>query len=364
MEWLDRLRESLEEIREHGFVVRRADARKVAVSLQQMSLMLENGISPGYALQILADTQDEPYLMHVFRELHRLVSTRGYSIASAMAVYGDVFPASTQMLVQAGEQSGDMAARLKRAAALLEKSAALVAQVKHAVTSPLITAIAGSILIYCVCTMVLPRFLALYDDMDVELPLISQVVIFVVKVMNHPITFILLLAALVALYVQRRRLKQTLFELAVTTPVAKRFVGSLLCAQLCDLLAGLTRDGVPVVRALHLMVRTTPFELHSKQLERVRLHIEQTGNFAEALGLVPYFPVMLTSMATVAEESGSVPALLQSASNVMEQQVDTVLTQLVNILEPIVICAMGVVMCFFFVGMFLPVYSILSKLGG
>ena len=78
---------------------------------------------------------------------------------------------------------------------------------------------------------------------------------------------------------------------------------------------------------------------------------------------VSYFPSMLTTVATVGQEVGNLDTLLGSMSNILEQEVDMTIRSIVTLLEPIMICGLGIITAFFFVGLFMPVYGMLSDIG-
>ena len=116
-----------------------------------------------------------------------------------------------------------------------------------------------------VIKLVFPRFVALYAQLSLKLPLISKLIFLVVGALAHPLTMVLGLGALVAVIVHRRALRQELFDLLLWLPLTRPLVGKLLCASLCENLAYLYKDGVPVQRALEMLASTTPFAAHRWQ---------------------------------------------------------------------------------------------------
>lgn len=337
-------------------------ARTVAVLLQQLALLLENGISAGAALEVISSQQTHPRLINVMEAVTDRICSRGWSLSSAMASYPDIFPASTIMLTRAGETAGDLAARLRKAGQLLERSANLQAQVRQALTSPMITVGAGMLILFSVVKFVMPKFLGLYQQMNLELPALSKLVIGFVHLVNHPIFLLLLALAVGLIWWFRVELGERLFELAVGLPVVGNWIGVVLCSQFCDILASLHREGVPLGQAITMLARTAPRRLHRRYLELVRDRLNSEGSISDSIALVPYFPRMMTSICTVGEESGSLDELLGSLSRLLEQQVQVVILQVVTMIEPLVISAIGVVTAVLFVGMFLPVYGVLARL--
>ncbi len=350
--------------RYHDFEIQmaRANDHDVAVSLQQMAVMLKAGINPGRTFTVLAEQSTNRAIRHAFEDIAAQVLDKGWSFSDALSRHPRVFPAEVLLLARAGEESGDLADRLMRASEMLERKYNLLCKVKQALTSPLITCVACVGVLFGITKFVLPRFLGLYDQMDAKLPAISKVVIGVVNVINSPL-FLLLIVGLIALVVAKRAwLQQRAFEMAVNNPVTRYLVGSLLAAQFVDVLETMQRDGIPLQRGLQLMRSTSPFRTYSNQLSVMCERLEQEGSLAEAVQVVPYFPRMISSMLIVGEETGELQDLLSASRRMLEEQNEVVLTQIVTVVEPAVIGMMGVAMGFLCVGMFLPIYGLLEKL--
>jgi type IV pilus assembly protein PilC len=341
----------------------RVNKKSVAVFLDQLALMIENGLSPGVAIDSLAEQQDDPRFGKILDDICNKVHT-GSDLSAAFGLYPDLFPPTTLVLVRAGEEGGDIAGRLRRASTLLQRQLDFQSRVKHAVTSPLITAGACGLVLFLVVKLVFPRFVALYQQMDLEFPAISRVVFTFVEFLNHPITMLLIVAGIVASIMFRKELTQKLLNFLLWFPWTQPVVGKILCASLCETLAYLHRDGVPVHRALHMITVTTPFEVHRNKLENAKRILTVTGSLSEALESMVYFPRVFHSMLAVGEESGSMDELLSANQKLMEEEIDHLVGQITAMLEPLVICGMGICMAILFIGMFLPIYGILSKLGG
>ncbi len=337
--------------------------RAVAVLLQQLALLLENGVPPGAALNVLQAQQSHPRLVRTLDIILDRVCKHGWSLSSSLATFPDVFPPTAIMLVKAGETGGDLAGRLRKAGELLERSANLSARIGQALTGPAITIAAGFLILLCIVKFVMPRFLGLYHQMNLELPLLSKIVIGLVGAVNHPAFIVLFLLTLAVLWHFRRELSERVFEMALHAPVVGPWIGVVLCKQFCDIIASLHREGVTLNQSLTMLARTSPHRLHRRYLEAARDRLVLEGSISQAVSTIPYFPSMVSNLCQVGEESGSLDLLLESLARLLEQQVEVVVTQLVTILEPVVVCAIGVVTAILFVGMFLPVYGVLSSLG-
>lgn len=336
---------------------------RLAVCLGQLALMLRSGISVGESIAILVEQTEHPQLREALEGVETMVCSHGWRLSQAMEKFPDVFPPYAVMMTRSGEESGSLDARLLRASQLLERTEHLRNRVKGALTSPLMTAGASLLVLLFVVKFVLPKFVSLYASMEMEFPFITRIMLAIVSFFDHPLTLFAGGCFLAAAYLSRVQIRHALFELAVRTPWVKNIVGSFLGAEFCEIVAFLYRDGVPIDRVLAMMARSAENPMHRANLENMLRTLQATGDFSRALLEVPYFPATVSGMATVAEESGDLYRMLKAVGNLMEQKNEMLLFQLVTLIEPLTIAFLGVVMGFFFIAMFVPVYGMLNQMG-
>lgn len=337
----------------------RVDPRSVTLFLGHYSLMMDTGISQVEILDSLRKQQEDPRFEQILDDLASKVFA-GASLSQAMSLHS-CFPSSIVLLVRAGETGGDLVGRLRRAAGLLEKSDELRNKVKSVLIGPTITVIASAIMLVGIVKFVLPQFVGMYDQMEMELPAISQAVFKVISLVNNPLTLLAVVVLGILLLAFRASLRERAFLWGVSLPWTRGVVGSVLCTSACDTLACLHRDGVPLHQALGLMVDSAPFQLHRSRLKEAKKRLIETGSLAEAFRAVEYFPSIFITMLVVGEESGGMEKLLLSCGRYLEDETDLILEQFSAVIEPIVMACLGVCMTFLFVGMFLPIYGLLDK---
>lgn len=337
--------------------------KRVIVFLEQLALMIESGLAPATALESLVQQESDPRFARALRHILQRIQG-GVGLTASFAMYPELFPTTTIVLLRAGEEGGDIAGRMRRAAQLLQKQLDFRTRLKQAVSSPLTTAAICGVVIVLVIKLVFPKFISMYREMELEFPAVSNLVFSLVEFIDHPLTLALLAGSLVASVIFRRQLKQKCLDLLLWFPLTQPIVGKILCASLCETLAYLHKDGVPVQRALHMLTETTEFEAHRIRLRRAKRILTYTGSLSEAMHPVDYFPPVFHSMLAVGEESGNMDQLLAANQRLMEEEIDHLIRSITAMLEPMIICLMGLAMAVLFIGMFLPIYGILSKLGG
>lgn len=338
--------------------------KTISVALQLMAIMLESGVGMTEVFNAVRMQMDDVVFEKTLEDIEYKVTRQGWKLSQACAQYPQIFPPYCILFIQAGEATGDLASRLRRAGELMERNDALMRQVKSAMTAPLLTVTVAAIILYACVKFVMPRFIEMYAGMNVQLPQITQIVIQIVSICNHPLFFISLITGAVILKSYWTEIQERLFARALQIPLFERWIGIVLGAQFCDILGSLVKEGVSLVKAVQMIAQTAPFRTHRNYLKKFHAALLEEGDFAESMANVTYFPSMLTTVAAVGQEIGNLDTLLGSLNRILEQEVDMTIRSIVTLLEPIMICGLGVITAFFFVGLFLPVYGMLSDIGG
>lgn len=326
-----------------------------------MAMLIDSGVPLTETFSAVRIGGGQPQLARVLCEIEGQVS-RGASLSQAFALHPKVFPPQCAMFIRAAEMSGDLAGRLRAAGDLMERQARLRSRVGSALLGPSLTLMAGSVLLLLTVHFVMPRFAAMYAGLNLKLPWLTQCLLAGMAVVNHW-AFWLLLGALIYYGVRARAvLAEKVFDFLVERRPFRRWIGCLLAAEFCDVLASLVRNGVPIVQSLRMLSETAPYRTHRRHLRTAHDELLQEGDLAKALGIVPYFPPVLTSLAAVADEAGSLEVMLASTSRLLAQEVELTLDSVVRLLEPLMVCGLGMTMAVFFVAMFWPVYDLVRHL--
>lgn len=341
-----------------------ADPHAVSVALSQMSFMFQSGVPIGDCLESMARQSVDPLVRQAFEGVAQSVLFHGHSLSLSMSRYPRVFSPAVMLLVRAGEESSDMGERLQRASDMLDRKHQLRMKLKSSLLSPAITTSACMLILFCITKFVLPKFLSLYENMGVALPLVSQLVIALVNILNSPL-FLVAMAACVFLVVRFwAPLSQKLFEIAIEHRLTRRWVGNWLAVQFVDTVATTMRDGVPLQRSLDLIAATSNFKVYKAQVKEMAVLVQNGEHLSMAVQMVPYFPPVIQSMLTVGEECGQQTQLLFSIRKLLEEQNEQGMVQMTALVEPLAIAVMGVFMALVCVGMFLPIYGLLTQMGG
>jgi type IV pilus assembly protein PilC len=339
------------------------DQKTLAAFLDQFGLMLQCGLQPSTALDALSANQPSQKLCSVIDDISHKIHS-GHTLTDAMSRHPDVFPGTVLILVRVGEQSGDLAGQLRRAGEMVNRTNTFLAKVKGAITGPLVTAGFCGLILFMIVKLVFPRFVAMYDKMDIEFPALSKMVLSFVSLVNHPVTLVLFLGLIGFCVVKRRKVQEWVLDFLLFFPPTRPVLGSMLCATTCEALSTLHAQGVPLHRALTLIADSAPYKAHRANLQNCKRALVTTGSLHESLAGIDYFPPFFHAMVAIGEETGALDALLQSCQKMLEEEIEALVERIASALEPAVTVLMGIAMGTLFIGMFLPIYGVLNKLGG
>ncbi|ODT71560.1 hypothetical protein ABS71_08115 [bacterium SCN 62-11] len=324
--------------------------------------MLNSGVDLTRSFVALQRQLENEQLRRAFADMESKVTRFGWRLAAALGEHRRLFPYYVIMLVQAGEESGQIAGRLTRAGDLLEREAQRTARVRSALTSPAITFAAAGSIILLIARYVMPRFSEMYRGLNIPLPLLTRLALGMVAVVNHWAFPLVLLSTALVLYRQRLLLQEKLFDWALTVPPLRRWLGVVLAVEFCDILGSLVGEGVALARALSLMAERAPFLSYQKRLRAVHKQLMEEGDLTEALRRVDFFPEAIFAMTAVAQEVGSMDRLLAAIKGTLEQELEVVVETMLTLVEPFLIGFLGVFTAFFFLAMFIPIYGTLQGL--
>jgi general secretion pathway protein F len=341
-------------------------ASQVLQFTQQLATLLGAGQPLDRALQILLDLPESPTARRVIERIRETVRG-GAPLSQALEQQHGVFSRLYINMVRAGEVGGSLHDTLKRLADYLERSKALRESVINALIYPsiLVAMVFGALLL--LLGYVVPQFLPLFQDMDVELPLLTSVVLAVGNVVSA--WWWLILAALVGLaFVLRRRLQDPEQRLAFDAWLLRRgLVGGLVArletARLARTLGTLVHNGVPLLTALSIARNVMANTALSAAVDAAAKDVKTGGGLALSLGKSKLFPRLALQMVAVGEESGELDGMLTKVADTFDVEVKNTVDRLLAALVPAVTIFMAVVVALIMMAILIPIFSLTNAVG-
>lgn len=333
---------------------------------QQLATLLGAGQPLDRALQILLDLPDAPEARRVIERIRDAVRG-GTPLSQAMEQQENVFSRLYINMVRAGEVGGSLDDTLKRLADYLERSKALRESVINALIYPsiLVLMVFGALLL--LLGYVVPQFLPLFEDMDVDMPLLTQVVMATGNLVSG--YWWLLLALLVGgLLVLRKRLRDPDSRRSFDAWILRRgLVGSLVArietARLARTLGTLVHNGVPLLTALSIARNVMGNLALSDAVDVASNEVKTGGGLASALGRSKLFPRLALQMIAVGEESGEMDTMLSKVADTFDLEVKNTVDRLLAALVPAVTVFMAIVVALIMMAILIPIFSLTSAVG-
>ncbi|MEZ5543709.1 MAG: type II secretion system inner membrane protein GspF [Lysobacteraceae bacterium] len=349
-------------------LLRRSDMNSAQVMqfTQQLATLLGAGQPLDRALQILLDMPDSPNARRVIERVRDAVRS-GTPLSQALEQQGGVFSRLYVNMVRAGEVGGSLDDTLKRLADYLERSKALRESVINALIYPSILVLMVFGALALLLGYVVPQFLPLFEDMDVEMPLLTQMVMLAGNFVRGYWWLIIALIVL-GVWLFRRQLTEPEKKLAFDGWILKRgLLGSLFTkletARLARTLGTLVRNGVPLLTSLSIARNVMGNTALSSAVETATGEVKTGGGLSLALSRSKLFPRLALQMIAVGEESGELDAMLTKVADTFDLEVKNTVERLLAALVPAVTVFMAGVVALIMMAILIPIFSLTNAVG-
>jgi type IV pilus assembly protein PilC len=344
---------------------KRVPAKNLAIFTRQFSVMIDAGLPLVQCLEILGSQEEDKNFAAVILQTRSDVES-GAALADAMKKHPGTFDGLYTNMVAAGEAGGILDAILKRLAVYIEKNVKLVSQVKSAMTYPIAVISIAAIVVLVILWKVIPTFAALFAGLGAELPLPTQIVIWMSNSVVRLMPFIVVgvIAGIYGLrqYYATNNGRHVIDRMLLQAPVLGIILRKISVARFCRTLSTLISSGVPILDGLEITAKTSGNAIVEDAIMSTRKSIERGETIAEPLKGTGVFPAMVSQMIGVGEATGALDTMLAKIADFYEEEVDTAVAGLLTLLEPVMIAFLGVVVGGIVIAMYLPIFSLISKL--
>jgi len=344
---------------------KKVKAKNLAIFTRQFSVMIDAGLPLVQCLEILGAQEEDKNFAAVILQTRSDVES-GAALADAMKKHPGTFDALYTNMVAAGEAGGILDAILKRLAVYIEKNVKLISQVKSAMTYPIAVISIAAIVVMVILWKVIPTFASLFAGLGAELPLPTQIVIWMSNSVVRLMPFIVIgvIAGIYGIrqYYATNNGRHTIDRMLLRAPVLALILRKISVARFCRTLSTLISSGVPILDGLEITAKTSGNAIVEDAILSTRKSIERGETIAAPLKETGVFPAMVSQMIGVGEATGALDTMLAKIADFYEEEVDTAVAGLLTLLEPVMIAFLGVVVGGIVIAMYLPIFSLISKL--
>ena len=327
--------------------------------------MIDAGLPLVQCLELLAKEEPDKRLAGAIDKVKTDVEG-GSSLAEAMSRRPHAFDGLYTNMVAAGEAGGILDTILQRLSTFIEKQAKLAAQVKSAMIYPAVVMSIAVIVVMVILWNVIPSFTALFDGPGAQLPLPTRIVIWASEQMIFAMPF--LIVAFIGVSFMFRRYYQTpngrmrVDKTLLRAPLIGLILRKVAVARFCRTLGTLLSSGVPILDGLDITAKTAGNAVIEAAITQARQRIERGETIAAPLRATGVFPPMVSQMIGAGESTGALDTMLAKIAEFYEDEVDVAIAGLLTILEPALICFLGVVVGGIVISMYLPLFELIGQL--
>lgn len=334
------------------------------VFTRQLATMVNAGLPLTQSLDILNKQETNPRMKEVIGHLFHDVEA-GSSLNQSLAKYPEVFGRVYINLVKAGEASGALDKIMIRLADNEEKMTEFWSRVKGAFVYPVIVVVVMIIVFIVMMILVVPRLTVIYKDLHVDLPLPTKILIFISDLFTK--RFYLPLGAFIGFFFFWRYFSSTesgtrkISQISMGLPVFGKLKKLSELTEFCRTLSLLVSAGVPILESLNIVSEAVNDPIYRASLVRASKEVERGVNLSVPLRADKNFPILLSQMVSVGEETGKLDEVLLKVSTFFERDTEAALKGLTVALEPIIMIILGVVVGGLVISIILPIYKLTAQ---
>ena len=334
----------------------------IAIFTRQLATMMKAGVPLVQAFDIVAEGTDHEKMRELIMTVRTDVSS-GTGLAGALEKHPAHFDELFCSLVASGENSGTLEVMLDRVATYKEKTEALKAKIKKALTYPIAVIVVAIIVTGILLVKVVPQFAETFQSFGSDLPGFT---LFVLRISEWVQSwwFIMLLGFFAAGYLfsqakrRSKRFADGIDAVALKLPIIGSVVHDAVIARFSRTLSTTFAAGVPLVDALESTAGAAGNAIYAQGIRRIRDDVTSGTALAISIRTTGLFPTMLLQMTAIGEESGSLDDMLGKVADHYEAAVDNAVDSLSSLMEPMIMSILGVLVGGLMIAMYLPIFML------
>ncbi|WP_447411305.1 type II secretion system F family protein [Clostridium perfringens] len=339
--------------------------KDIAVFCRQFYVMLDSGLSIGKALNILIEQCEKPKLREALIGVNGELK-RGETLASSMRKRKDVFPNLLTSMIDAGERSGNLDIILKRMADYYEKETKIRGKIKSAMIYPIVLGVVAIIAITFILTFVMPTFVQMFEENNVDLPMSTKMVLGTSKMLGKYgiIIFLILVTAIILLgkYLKSEEGQYKLSSINLKIPVIKKLTQKIIVSRFTRTMGIVSSSGMSLVTSIEIVASVVGNKIAEKELLKVKEKVLKGEGLGDSIMNIKIFPPMLASMVKIGEEAGSLDSILDKTADFYDDELEREIKTATALIEPSMIVLMGIIIGFLLISILTPMFKMYNSI--
>ena len=327
----------------------------------QLTTMVEGGIGVTTALETIAEDIENSQLQQTLQQISEKVR-KGETFSNSISEFPKVFNKLSCALILAGETGGNLPEALRRLAVYFDNRDKLAKKVKGAMAYPVFVISFIVVIVIFIMAFIVPRFTVIFDQIGGRLPAFTRAFMAFYDMLRFNLLYIigsvLAVVILASLTYSKSKKGHYLFcRIALGLPLLGKIFSQAFVATFCRTMSTLIAAGVSVLEVFDILSVMTNNDIIKAAIMRTREQIVEGSNISLSMAASGFFPNMVVKMIQVGEESGSLSKVLDRTSDYYERKVDSTITTVMSLLEPIMIVTVGAIVLVVVLALYLPIFS-------
>ena len=345
----------------------RVKRKDMVIFTRQLATLLEARLPLNSALKTLYEQTSHPTLKEVTYQITEDIDA-GLAFSQALERQNEVFSNFYISMVRTAEVTGNLNEVVSFLADYIEKEDILITKARSAMIYPavvvsLFVAVAGILIIF-----VFPQLGPLFEQSGVNLPITTRILIGSGTFVSNwwfVVIIALCVLVLVALdYIKSDEGKAFIDDMKIRLPIVKKIFLPVTLARFANAGNMLLKGGVPLAQSIEIISQTLDNVLYREMLREVADAVRQGVPLSEALGKYPaYFPPLVSQMIVIGESTGQLDKIFTRISNFYDREADTVINNIVDLIQPLLMVGIGIMVALLFASVLLPLYDLTMKFG-
>ena len=344
---------------------RKPKLQEMATFTQQLANLLNSGMPLTVALNSMTHLESKGIPADVSKELKQDVM-EGRSLSDAMSKQPRIFSDLYVNMVRAGESSGALVEVLRRMADHFERFSQVQAKFTSALVYPAFVAVVGICLVFFFMSYMLPKFMSMFEGMNVPLPMLTQILVNISHIFAKYWWLMLFIALAVLIIFKRFQAsnegKRKIDHWKMNAPVFGKVIKLNLFGQFARTLSTLLENGVPVLTALKITEQILPNSIVKEAISKTREEVTDGKTIAQPLARSKIFPQLMVDLVKIGEETGDVPGALKNVADTYENELVLALRVVTNMIEPVMIVVMAALVGFLLLAVLSAMFAMTANI--
>ncbi len=341
-------------------VRKRIKAAELSALCWQLTTMVEGGIAIPTALETISEDIENLQLRKILKQILDKIR-KGETFSASISEHPGVFNRLACAMVLAGETSGNLAEVLRNLAEHFDNRDKLAKKVKGAMAYPVFVLGFIILIVIFIMAFIIPRFRTIFEQIGNRLPAFTQGFMSFYDILHHNLLYIIsaVLLTIISIVVTSKTEKghHFLSRFVLAIPLFGKLIRQAFVAMFCKTMSTLIDAGVSVLDVFDILSGMTDNDIIKSAIVQTRKHIVGGLNISLSMAAVDFFPNMVIKMIQVGEESGSLARVLERTSAHYERKVDSTITMMTSMLEPIMIVTVGAIVLVVVLALYLPIFT-------